>query len=78
MPALSTVTVIHAPRLLTGSRLLRGASGAQFGPRVRLKRLPVLEPNPMDGHRKLLRMLAVIAGILGAIAIGAVIAARMA
>nr|WP_159047935.1 SGM_5486 family transporter-associated protein [Streptomyces sp. WM6378] len=45
---------------------------------MRLKRLPVLEPNPMDGHRKLLRMLAVIAGILGAIAIGAVIAARMA
>ncbi|MFD9822368.1 hypothetical protein [Streptomyces violascens] len=42
---------------------------------MRLKRLPVLEPNPTDGPRELRRMRAMIAGILGVIAIAAVIAA---
>jgi len=39
--------------------------------------MPVLEPNPTDGHRKLLLMFAAIGGILLVIAIIASIAKSM-
>ncbi|MGA5703702.1 SGM_5486 family transporter-associated protein [Peterkaempfera bronchialis] len=39
--------------------------------------MPVLEPNPTDGHKKLLLMFAAIAGILVAVGIIATIAQNM-
>ncbi len=39
--------------------------------------MPVLEPNPTDGHKKLLQMFAVIAGILVLVGIVASVAQSM-
>lgn len=39
--------------------------------------MPVLEPNPADGQKKLLQMLGLIAAIVVAVAIIATIAAKM-
>jgi hypothetical protein len=39
--------------------------------------MPVLEPNPTDGHRKLLMLFAVIAGIMIVIAVVATVARSM-
>ncbi|MFC5907353.1 SGM_5486 family transporter-associated protein [Streptacidiphilus monticola] len=39
--------------------------------------MPVLEPNPTDGHKKLLQMAALIAGVMIVISIVATIAAQI-
>lgn len=39
--------------------------------------MPVLEPNPQDGQKKLLQLLGVIAGIVVTVAVIAVIARNM-
>jgi hypothetical protein len=39
--------------------------------------MPVLEPNPPDGQKKLLQLLGVILGIVVVVAVAAVVAARL-
>ncbi|WP_265736725.1 SGM_5486 family transporter-associated protein [Peterkaempfera griseoplana] len=39
--------------------------------------MPVLEPNPTDGHKKLLQMAAVIVGIVVVVSVIATIAQKM-
>ncbi|MFD9130463.1 SGM_5486 family transporter-associated protein [Kitasatospora sp. NPDC059571] len=39
--------------------------------------MPVLEPNPQDGQKKLLQLMGVIAGVVVLVAVIAMVAARI-